>query len=314
MDYFDVLFAKTNGISSSTCYNEIEAMLEATVGHSSKNLLKITKNSDSVNGVDFTVDKVAGTITANGTASGQAQFSIRLNNIPSGNYYFSGCADNGSSEKYDVYAYDITTNKRMKQWDGSTASLSDYGGTSQEIKVISTNTQQITIRIHSGVTVSNAVFRLMLRDGSISDDTFEPYVTPTDEKKQDNPVVLWEAALNSTGVSEVPLSSLADNVSNYSYLKVVVTNELGSTITDQDAIMANVEYDPTYIGQNVGQSAAILGFHEVDEHLVYDRLFIWVVSDGINISVVGLRDHNETSDAPDTVSGVFIRKIIGIPK
>lgn len=38
MDYFDILFAKTNGISASSCENTTEALLEATVGYSAKNL------------------------------------------------------------------------------------------------------------------------------------------------------------------------------------------------------------------------------------------------------------------------------------
>jgi hypothetical protein len=125
---------------------------------------------------------------------------------------------------------------------------------------------------------------------------------------------LCEAALNSTGVSEVAISSLADDVSNYSYLKVVVINELGTTITDQDAIITNIEYDTRYIGQDVGSSGAMLGLHAENQKLVYDRLFIWVVSEATNIGVRGLRNLNDTSNPPDVVPGLFIRRIIGIPK
>lgn len=319
MNYFDILFAKTKGVSSNTCYNEIEAMLKTTVGHSSKDLLEITEETRTISGVTFTVDKTNGTIIAdsNGQAStGQIIFVVaRKSDWNAKNAYFSGCANGGTNDSFYLYAYDHTAAARPKKWDGTTNSSNSYSLTdSQEVQIPEGHDVSFRIMIRSGVTVNNLVFKPMLRDGSISDDTFEPYVQPTDEKKQDKPVVLWEAALNSTGVSEVPISSLADNVANYSYLKVVVTNELGSTITDQDAVMANVEYDPAYIGRDVGQSTGILGFHVVDEYLVFDRLFIWVVSDGINISVTGLRDHNETSDPPDAVSGVFIRKIIGIPK
>jgi hypothetical protein len=113
----------------------------------------------------------------------------------------------------------------------------------------------------------------------------------------------------------VAISSLADAVSNYSYLKVVVTNELGTTITDETVVQTDVEYDLSYIGQEVIRSTGgMLGFHEVDGRLVFDRLFIWVYSDGTNITVKGLRDHNDSSNPPDVVSGVFIRRIIGIPK
>lgn len=300
---------------------EIVARLKATVGHSSKNLLPITLESRpyDTDGNDFsvTVDKVAGTITINGTSKSSGATNIEFytdtNGKLSGNFYITGGVTGCVVRAYDYDSQDA--NKWAKKWNGTTtASGSSSEHDSQEVQAVAGHKFGYRLRVAAGQSFTNAVIKPMLRDGSIADDTFEPYVMPTDEKKQDKPVVLWEAALNSTGVSEVAISSLADNVSNYSYLKVVVTNELETTITDQDAVMTVAEYDTAYIGRYVAASGAMLGMHPENGVLVFDRLFIWVFSEGTNITVRGLRNHNDTSTPPDVVPGVFIRKIIGIPK
>lgn len=156
--------------------SEANARLEATVGYSTKNVLEITLDSKTVSGITYTVDKAAGTITVNGTATKQSQFSVPISPDLSGNFYFSGCPAGGSGSKYDLYAWDKTTGVRVKKWDGVTNCVSDYGETSQEIKLIQGHESQLTIRVQNGVTVSNLVFGLMIRDGSFADDsTFEPY-------------------------------------------------------------------------------------------------------------------------------------------
>ena len=117
--------------------NEIEARLRATVGHSSKNLLNL-KNLSSVtrNGVTWTVDPVAGTITANGTATAISQYWDVRFTLSEGNYYFSGCPSGGSLSTYDVYAWDYTTNSRPKKWDGSPNAPSDFDGTRKQFQVV----------------------------------------------------------------------------------------------------------------------------------------------------------------------------------
>lgn len=299
--------------------DEIEARLEATVGHSSKNLSPITLESGTYTtggaNLTYTVDKAAGTITFNGntkpTGGGAGYIYFSIPDSVSGDLYLSG----GYSDKLYIRARDNTAGGYCKRWDGSDTSGSKGETDSEPVKLVSGHTNVLRILFAEDQTFTNAIVRPMLRSGSISDDTFEPYVMPTDEKKQDKPVVLWEAALNSTGVSEVAISSLSDDVSNYSCLKVVVTNELGTTITDQTVVQTDVEYDVSYIGQDVARSTGgMLGFHEVDGRLVFDRLFVWVLSDGTNVTVIGLRDHDDSIGPPDTVPGLFIRRIIGIPK
>ena len=157
------------------------------------------------------------------------------------------------------------------------------------------------------------------------DDTFEPYVTPTDEKKQDKPVVLWEAAVGSTGVQTVALSALSQPLSNFSSMRVLISSSSGdTTISNQDVVHSYVDIDVDLSialaqGADTGWSSALLGFHVVNGHLVFDRVFVWIVLDlysqNPSIMLMGLQDINDTTDPPDEtlIPTTFIRKIIGIP-
>lgn len=143
------------------------------VGVRTKNLFEITTTSTTISGVTFTVDKTAGTITANGTAVTTVYLNLIIN-VLSGDYYYSGCALGGSASTYDLYAWDKTINGRPKKWDGETNVDGDYGGTSQEIKVDSEHSMQLTIRIRSGYICNNLVFKPMIRPADTTPE-FIPY-------------------------------------------------------------------------------------------------------------------------------------------
>lgn len=162
--------------------DEIEARLRATVGHSSKNLLSLAGvSTQSVGGITWTVDYRAGTITASGTSNADRSFYIYLT-IPAGNYYYYGCPQTGSNNTYDVYLWDQTVRARPKQWDGTTNTESDYGMTPKQFQAVEGHQLRFTLRIRPGQAVSNLVFKPMVWNGSISDDTFEPYQMPTDDR------------------------------------------------------------------------------------------------------------------------------------
>lgn len=204
--------------------DEIEARLEATVGHSSKNLYQITVDTQTINGVTHTVDKTAGTITANGTSPSNAEASLRQKFIVTpqiaGKKLFSvSLNQTGSSTTFDAYLWDGTTHKFVTKWDGSTRSPYIYGTESQEVLLIEGHTVEYTCRIYKNQTVSNLIYKPMIRDGSISDDTFEPYITPTDEAKMDNPVELVSTATNT-----FIYPSVSDLKSKYSMLLVTFAN------------------------------------------------------------------------------------------
>lgn len=197
---------------------EIEARLEATVGHSSKNLLPITLESRpyDTDGNDFsvTVDKVAGTITINGTSKSSGATNIEFytdtNGKLSGNFYITGGVTGCVVRAYDYDSQDA--NKWAKKWDGTnTATGSSSEHDSQEVQAVAGHKFGYRLRVSAGQSFTNAVIKPMLRDGSIADDTFEPYVTPTDEKKQDKPVLLWEGSINPTQVATLPVTDVRED-------------------------------------------------------------------------------------------------------
>jgi hypothetical protein len=133
--------------------------------HANKNLLMITASTSTVNGITFTVNS-DGTITANGTASGYASFTIgtfrATENI---SYVCNGCPTNPSKAFYielmppqggaDVPSYVAFDEYRWTEQFGW-----DY---------------EVSICIKSGQTVSNLVFKPMIWDARIASDTFVPF-------------------------------------------------------------------------------------------------------------------------------------------
>lgn len=119
------------------------------------------------NGITFT-DNGDGTVTANGTATANAIFYCRYDeSIPlaEGNYILSGCPEGGGSSTYRVTF--ISNN------NGTITTLaSDYGnGRTFTIDSTTVSTlKRIAIRIDSGQTVNNLLFKPMLERGSIAHD------------------------------------------------------------------------------------------------------------------------------------------------
>lgn len=181
---------------------EIEARLEATVGHSGKNQLSYGSQNltTTVSGVTFTVDLTAGTVTANGksTSSSGSQYGILLTgdkytrvlnyparSITNGKYYFCGCPAGGSTDNasYNVYIYDLNSGTRAKRWNGTTYVATDYGAENKNELLINDQSHSLVFncRVYD-TNGQNIIFRPMVWSGDIPDDTFEPYVTPTDER------------------------------------------------------------------------------------------------------------------------------------
>lgn len=184
--------------------DEIEARLRATVGHACKNLLELSGTSGTTSGVTFTINKISGTVSTANTATAQ---TIKLigevtNNADTAkNYWLSGGADNGTSNSYYLYAIDDSTGSRPKQWDGVTNSLSSYGlKDSVQIQIPAGHKIRVQILIRNGVDADGLVFKPMLREASIADDTFEPYRIPTDERIVDLEarVAALEAIINNS--------------------------------------------------------------------------------------------------------------------
>jgi len=145
----------------------------AKVTRTGKNLLAITEQSATLNGISFVIGS-DGTITANGTATANTFFAImRKVAIPAGNYVLTGCPSGGSSGTFSLSSQINST------WQGS-----DYGN-GRNIALTKDGNgatwSRIEITITNGVTVSNLVFKPMLRLASDIDDAYEPYQGQTYE-------------------------------------------------------------------------------------------------------------------------------------
>lgn len=215
--------ATSGTILNSGNYDDyVSPLLQATVGHSCKNLLKITATSTTKNGVTFNVNSTTGIITASEKSSTNFYYtvgSIVNTSDTAMNLYMSGCADGGSTSKYYVYAYDTTANARPKKWNGSSSSGESISSTDEEeIQIPAGHTVQIRIYIKTNYPGQNTTitFKPMVRDGNILNNTFEPYQTPTDEAKQDK--------LQEDIFSPSPSNIIISGISNISYFIVNITD------------------------------------------------------------------------------------------
>lgn len=146
------------------------------VGERTENLLPLTVQTQTINGVTFTINPITGTVTVNGTPTLAKDTKIDLE-IPknlSGDFYMSGCPDGGSYATYDIFVWDSTAIARVRKWDGTTQSDSDFGQGNVEIKLIAGHTNTFNIRTRYGVQYNDLVFHPMIRVPSAPPD-FEPY-------------------------------------------------------------------------------------------------------------------------------------------
>lgn len=142
---------------------EVDALLQ---NNASKNLLKNTATSQTVNGITFTVND-DGSVTCNGTATSNAVIDVSFApSFDDGTYILSGCPEGGGSTTYMLY---------YANW--SDTSYEDVGN-GIEIKPFDVSAYpnaRVRIRVSSGVTVENLTFYPMIRKAEITDDTYEPY-------------------------------------------------------------------------------------------------------------------------------------------
>lgn len=181
--------------------DEIEARLEATVGHSGKNVFEITADTDTNRGVTFTVDKQAGTVTTSGTATGgSAIFYMPISTDVKGDFYLSGCAEGGTSSTYYIEGRDLTApESKLPNWEGGNSVNCYNPYQSRQITIPQGHECALRIVFARNVNADGLVFRPMIRDGRIKDDTLEPYEVPTDDRitSLEARVAALEAIINS---------------------------------------------------------------------------------------------------------------------
>lgn len=127
------------------------------------NLLEITADTQTINGVTFTVDKSAGTITANGTATSTIWNLILLSSkVFTENVVVSGCPTGGN--------YSNTYSIQTDAVDGTTYYDFGSGFTFPQGKSMT-----LRIVIRSGYTCNNLVFKPMIVPAELAGMPFQPY-------------------------------------------------------------------------------------------------------------------------------------------
>ena len=180
INQFDNLFARLNAlVKDESAFATLAlkaddtasetALLSQTLGYTKKNLIPYPymDTSKNTSGIEWT-DNGDGTVTANGTATANTTFRLYNGKIPGGTILTGGLGANvriqivnRTNDTYTVLARDAG--------EGSLVDISKYDSAYIEIVII------------EGETVSNAVFKPMLRRVEILDATWEPYRLSVDE-------------------------------------------------------------------------------------------------------------------------------------
>lgn len=148
----------------------IDIMLEGEsqqATRSGKNFLENTGVSNTSNGVTFTINDDK-TILVDGNNDGTANSRFIINNysLKAGTYILNGCPSGGSSTTYRLAI--------QKTSDWSILGL-DTGSGSEQFTIDEATNIQVAIFIQKGQTISNLLFKPMLREATIADDTYEQY-------------------------------------------------------------------------------------------------------------------------------------------
>lgn len=167
--------------------DEIEARLKATVGHSSKNLLDVTKHV-SYNISNIQINEDTGSLSCTGTGVWCAvsyltndDLSLKPNSIT----YILTCINNLATSTALLSVRRRDTNKNVYFTSLSTTGKKELKFTADSEKFPNGWYVSILVTGRTSSTGSADISNLMLREASIADDAFEPYQTPTNERFKD---------------------------------------------------------------------------------------------------------------------------------
>ena len=156
----------TGGIASpSPDYpQEINSAENPSVMVYGKNLLKPKVRTETINGITFVVSE-DGSVTANGTATKATflGFGPDLALEPGESYILSGCPEGGAFDTYMLYLH-------YKE-----SGLDVYNRTGETKFTAKNEAFSSVVVIYEGITVSNLVFRPMIRLASIENGDFETH-------------------------------------------------------------------------------------------------------------------------------------------
>ena len=141
----------------------ISGATSVSVTRTGKNRCPLEVVTTTTNGLTFTVDQNAGTVTVNGTASAQTVFYLNaFSDRYAGNQWIlTGCPSDGNDAVFALRVY-----------QGGNGYATETGSGSA---MTGTENLRLGILVRNGVTMSNKVFYPMIRLASETDATFAPY-------------------------------------------------------------------------------------------------------------------------------------------
>lgn len=194
-----------------------------------KNLLPNNAVSQTTNGVTFTVNDDK-TILVNGNNDGTANssFIIKYYSLKAGTYILNGCPSGGSSTTYRIAI--------QKTSDWSVLGL-DTGSGSKQFTIDKATNVQVSIVIQKGQTISNLLFKPMIRLSSIIDDTYVPYGNIQIVETGKN-IAKFDQSKNTNINSWIYTSNVANNIT---------ATKKGTGDSFYATFVANIVKDEQYI-------------------------------------------------------------------
>lgn len=125
-----------------------------------KNVL-VLPDTKTVKGVTYTVDKEAGTVTANGYATSESKFDFYVPSGVIGYFYMTGCPSGGGFSNYNIFMWDVTSGWHPDKWDSRQEAVpgTDIGNMMIETKIESGHRVLFVLRVYSGYTANNLIFK-----------------------------------------------------------------------------------------------------------------------------------------------------------
>lgn len=140
-----------------------------TVTKCGKNIVEITGQTETIDGVTFTVND-DGSVTVNGTAENNVFYKVgKINLAKNGRFFLSGGVENSSVTTYMLYLHDVKTYFDFYDY-GSGKAFTPTGGTCD-----------VVIAVYKGATANNIVFYPMVEAGETKTkfEKFEQLTTYT---------------------------------------------------------------------------------------------------------------------------------------
>lgn len=168
-----------------------------------------TNNVYVYNGITYTVNDDL-TIDVNGSAAENAPSYFIINNTSSltasTDYILNGCPPDGGVQSYSIRLYD------------SGAYTSDTGS---GLSFTYGTQNLVRINIFGGTTVTNKLFKPMIRLATVTDDTYEKFVggipSPNPDYPQDIQVVTGEQTVKFNGKNILPITMQNQTLNGITY-------------------------------------------------------------------------------------------------